>query len=157
MPGSARLRRNRGVIEFWPGFVDALSTLLIVIIFLILVFVLAQFFLNQAIETIRTTFFRQTMFAEFEMKAHEAGERNEALTGDAVRVPVHDQRPVLEVADDARRHRLVVGDEVALGDPVVREENLVQVRQLDWDAPHASAGLLRHAGVVTRPAAVQPR
>jgi chemotaxis protein MotB len=49
MPGSARLRRNRGVIEFWPGFVDALSTLLIVIIFLILVFVLAQFFLNQAI------------------------------------------------------------------------------------------------------------
>jgi chemotaxis protein MotB len=49
MPGSARLRRNRGVIEFWPGFVDALSTLLIVIIFLILVFVLAQFFLTQAI------------------------------------------------------------------------------------------------------------
>jgi len=49
MPGSARLRRSRGVIEFWPGFVDALSTLLIVIIFLVLVFVLAQFFLNQAI------------------------------------------------------------------------------------------------------------
>ena len=42
------------------------------------------FFLNQAVETIRTTFFRQTMFAEFEMKAHEAGERNEALTGDAL-------------------------------------------------------------------------
>lgn len=43
------LRRSRGVVEFWPGFVDALSTLLIVIIFLVLVFVLAQFFLNQAI------------------------------------------------------------------------------------------------------------
>jgi chemotaxis protein MotB len=49
MPGSARLRRNRGVVEFWPGFVDALATLLIVIIFLLLVFVLSQFFLNQAI------------------------------------------------------------------------------------------------------------
>jgi chemotaxis protein MotB len=47
MPGS--IRRNRGVVEFWPGFVDALATLLIVIIFMILVFVLAQFFLNQAI------------------------------------------------------------------------------------------------------------
>jgi chemotaxis protein MotB len=47
MAGSAR--RSRGVVEFWPGFVDALATLLIVIIFLILVFVLAQFFLNQAI------------------------------------------------------------------------------------------------------------
>ncbi|MEJ0067670.1 MAG: hypothetical protein WDO24_01820 [Pseudomonadota bacterium] len=48
MPGAAR-RRNRGVVEFWPGFVDALATLLIVIIFLLLVFVLSQFFLNQAI------------------------------------------------------------------------------------------------------------
>ena len=47
MPGS--VRRSRGVVEFWPGFVDALTTLLIVIIFLVLVFVLAQFFLNQAI------------------------------------------------------------------------------------------------------------
>ena len=42
------------------------------------------FFLNQAVETIRTTFFRQTMFAEFELKAHEAGERKEALTGEAL-------------------------------------------------------------------------
>jgi len=41
------------------------------------------FFLNQAVETIRTAFFRQAMFAEFEMKAHEAGERKEALTGEA--------------------------------------------------------------------------
>jgi oligoendopeptidase F len=42
------------------------------------------FFLNQAIETIRTTFFRQTMFAEFELKAHEAAEKGEALTGDSL-------------------------------------------------------------------------
>jgi len=42
-------RRTRGAFDFWPGFVDALSTLLIVIIFLILVFVLAQFFLGQAL------------------------------------------------------------------------------------------------------------
>ena len=41
------------------------------------------FFLNQAIEIIRGTFFRQTMFAEFEMKAHEAGEHGQALTGEA--------------------------------------------------------------------------
>ncbi len=43
-----------------------------------------MFFLNQAMETIRTTFYRQTMFAEFELKAHEAGEKGEALTGDAL-------------------------------------------------------------------------
>src|SRR5258708_10567391 len=46
MPAS--LRRRAG-FDYWPGFVDALATLLIVIIFLVLVFVLAQFFLNQAI------------------------------------------------------------------------------------------------------------
>ena len=33
----------------WPGFVDALSTLLLVIIFLLSIFALAQFFLGQAL------------------------------------------------------------------------------------------------------------
>ncbi len=33
----------------WPGFVDALATLLLAIIFLLAVFVLAQFFLTQAL------------------------------------------------------------------------------------------------------------
>ena len=38
----ARNRRDRGV-DYWPGFVDALSTLLLAIMFLLSVFVLAQF------------------------------------------------------------------------------------------------------------------
>ncbi|MBS7540200.1 peptidoglycan -binding protein [Ancylobacter lacus] len=38
--------RERG-IDYWPGFVDALSTLLLVFVFLLSVFVLAQFFLTQ--------------------------------------------------------------------------------------------------------------
>jgi chemotaxis protein MotB len=45
----ARARRSRGVIDYWPGFVDALSTLLLAIMFLLSVFVLAQFFLSQEI------------------------------------------------------------------------------------------------------------
>ena len=48
MPGNSRRQRS-GPVDYWPGFVDALSTLLIVIIFLILVFVLAQYYLNQAL------------------------------------------------------------------------------------------------------------
>lgn len=39
------------------------------------------FYLNQALEQMRTTFFRQTMFAEFELAAHDALERGEGLTG----------------------------------------------------------------------------
>jgi chemotaxis protein MotB len=43
-------RRGRDrAINYWPGFVDALSTLLLVFTFLVTVFVVAQFFLTQEI------------------------------------------------------------------------------------------------------------
>ena len=42
-------RSRRSTLDIWPGFVDALATLLLVIIFVLLVFVLAQFFLGQAL------------------------------------------------------------------------------------------------------------
>ena len=45
----ARGRRERRTIDYWPGFVDALSTLLLAIMFLLSVFVLAQFLLSQEI------------------------------------------------------------------------------------------------------------
>src|SRR3954465_12505395 len=44
----ARGRRDRG-IDYWPGFVDALSTLVLGIIFMLTVFVVVQFFLSQEI------------------------------------------------------------------------------------------------------------
>ena len=44
----ARRRNNRSV-DYWPGFVDALSSLLLAIMFLLSVFVLAQFLLSQEI------------------------------------------------------------------------------------------------------------
>lgn len=46
---AALSRRNRNRADIWPGFVDALASLLMVIIFLLLVFVLAQFFLGEAL------------------------------------------------------------------------------------------------------------
>jgi len=39
------------------------------------------FLLDQVMEGIRGTFFRQTMFAEFELAAHDAQQRGEALSG----------------------------------------------------------------------------
>ena len=44
---SRRTDRNNSII--WPGFVDALAALLMVIMFLLLIFVLAQFFLSEAL------------------------------------------------------------------------------------------------------------
>jgi chemotaxis protein MotB len=43
----ARSRRNDGGMNYWPGFVDALSTLVLSIIFLLTVFVVVQFYLAQ--------------------------------------------------------------------------------------------------------------
>ncbi len=40
------------------------------------------FYLGTALEAVRGTFFRQVMFAEFELKIHELVEQGEALTGD---------------------------------------------------------------------------
>jgi chemotaxis protein MotB len=48
MAGSAG-RRRRGGINIWPGFVDALASLLLVIIFVLLAFVLTQFYLTQVL------------------------------------------------------------------------------------------------------------
>jgi len=39
------------------------------------------FYLGSALENLRGTYFRQTMFAEFELAVHEAAEAGEALTG----------------------------------------------------------------------------
>jgi chemotaxis protein MotB len=45
----ARMRRGDNTMNYWPGFVDALSTLILGIIFLLTVFVVVQFFLQQEV------------------------------------------------------------------------------------------------------------
>ncbi|MGL4323213.1 MAG: peptidoglycan -binding protein [Beijerinckiaceae bacterium] len=45
----ASRRRRREGMDYWPGFVDALSTLLLAIIFVLSIFVMGQFLLSQEI------------------------------------------------------------------------------------------------------------
>src|ERR1700751_3195922 len=45
----ARTRRSEPPFNYWPGFVDALSTLVLSIIFLLTVFLVVQFFLSQEV------------------------------------------------------------------------------------------------------------
>jgi len=45
----ARSRSRESVFNYWPGFVDALSTLVLSIIFLLTVFLVVQFFLSQEV------------------------------------------------------------------------------------------------------------
>lgn len=45
----ARSRRSESGFNYWPGFVDALSTLVLSIVFLLTVFLVVQFFLSQEV------------------------------------------------------------------------------------------------------------
>ena len=45
----ARSRRSESGLNYWPGFVDALSTLVLSIVFLLTVFLVVQFFLSQEV------------------------------------------------------------------------------------------------------------
>jgi len=46
---SSRLRRRGSRADYWPGFVDLMSTLLLVMIFLLVVYMLAQYFLQRSL------------------------------------------------------------------------------------------------------------
>src|ERR1700759_3832442 len=70
----ARSRRTES-FSYWTGFVDALSTMLLVIIFLLSVFMLAQFFLAREVtgkDTVLTRLNRQIQ----ELSSLTALERN---------------------------------------------------------------------------------
>ena len=45
----ARARRSEAGMNYWPGFVDALSTLILGIVFMLTVFVVVQFYLSQEV------------------------------------------------------------------------------------------------------------
>ena len=62
---------------------------------------------------------------------------------DAVRVALQRERAVAEVREERRCDLLVVGEEVALRDAVVREENAVGAREMDG----SDAGRLRESEV----------
>ncbi len=46
-------RRNRAEANIWPGFVDALSTLLLVMMFVLSIFVVGQFFLGDKLQSVQ--------------------------------------------------------------------------------------------------------
>ena len=77
--------RNTPEYNFWPSFVDALSTLLIVVLFFLLLFVLAHFFMGRDLDSKNHEIFRlnthvrqltSELSAERNNAAHLAGELN---------------------------------------------------------------------------------
>ena len=50
-PANRRIRGRAPSADYWPGFVDAMSSLLLVLIFLLTIFMLTQFFLSQLVSS----------------------------------------------------------------------------------------------------------
>src|SRR5687767_13196859 len=55
----------------------------------------------------------------------------ETLGADPLRIALHRQRPSAQLRHDDRRHRLVIGGQIALRDAVLREQHFVRMRDHD--------------------------
>ena len=87
-----RAQRNTNI---WPGFVDALATLLMVIIFLLMIFVLAQFFMgealmgrNAALQKLETQISSMSNLLSLERKANEDMRQRVSLLSDELQSSV---------------------------------------------------------------------
>jgi chemotaxis protein MotB len=90
-------RRSRRIIDIWPGYVDALAALLILVIFVLLLFTFAQFLLSQLLESQETELdvmyqrvveltdllgLEQTRIQELEQRAQRLDNRVLTLSGE---------------------------------------------------------------------------
>jgi len=102
---------SRRAINIWPGFVDALSTLLLVLIFVLLVFILAQFFLSVALTG------RDERLAELDRQIAELADllALERSSNQDLRASVSQLSAELQASiaarDDLSRRLAVLGDE----------------------------------------------
>jgi chemotaxis protein MotB len=103
-------RRRLEAVNYWPGFVDALSTMLLVIIFLLSVFMLAQFFLSREVsgkDTVLDKLNRQieelTSLLAMERSAKNQAESNMAeLSATLAATQKDEQRLQNEIAQNAQ-------------------------------------------------------
>ncbi len=124
-----RLSSSRNGLDAWPGYVDALSTLLMVIIFVLLVFVLAQAFLSVALNGRQHVLDRlqQEMAQLTELLSLERGKTHDLTLSVA---SLTQQRN----ASDAQKQALA-GQAQALGATLAQQNNRLQAQsKLSADA-----------------------
>ncbi|MGE0734945.1 MAG: peptidoglycan -binding protein [Alphaproteobacteria bacterium] len=106
---AGRSRKSRQSIEIWPGFVDALSSLLIILLFVLMIFMAAQYFQSSALSS------RDTMISSLNRRIAELADQLslETRRGDEQRRSAADLNVELRATIEARnrliedRNRLV--------------------------------------------------
>jgi chemotaxis protein MotB len=135
--GGRRARGGGGGLQPWPGYVDALSTLLMVLIFVLLVFVLAQGFLSVALSSRDRALDRlNRQVAELaEMLALERGQAQElrgtlARANEELRAAASARDLLIAEVREARDARDRLGGE---RDGAVAERDRLAVRVADLE------------------------
>lgn len=144
MPGP--IRRQRQTFDIWPGFVDALSALLIVIIFLLMVFTLSQFFLgdilsgrNQALERMNQKLTELSKVLSLEQKTNlSLSKKITQLTIDleastASREKMSAQLAELITQRDALQTKLTDARQIIGNDKKKIETQLAEIIQINRD------------------------
>jgi len=124
------IRRTGREVNVWPGYVDALAALLMVVIFVLLIFTLAQFLLRQLVSEQETELddLHEQMATLIEQLGLERG-RTEALSGEIERLTSLVAGLTAEKQD--LETRLVAETERALSAEKDREERDARIQALN--------------------------
>ena len=144
MPGP--IRRQRQTFDIWPGFVDALSALLIVIIFLLMVFTLSQFFLgdilsgrNQALERVNQKLTELSKVLSLEQKTNlSLSKQITQLTIDLEASTASREKMSVQLAElitqrDALQTKLTDARQIIGNDKKKIETQLAEIIQINRD------------------------
>ena len=144
MPGP--IRRQRQTFDIWPGFVDTLSALLIVIIFLLMVFTLSQFFLgdilsgrNQALERMNQKLTELSMVLSLEQKTNlSLSKKITQLTIDLEASTASREKMSVQLAElitqrDALQTKLTDARQIIGNDKKKIETQLAEIIQINRD------------------------
>ncbi len=144
MPGP--IRRQRQTFDIWPGFVDALSALLIVIIFLLMVFTLSQFFLgdilsgrNQALERVNQKLTELSKVLSLEQETNlSLSKKITQLTTDLEASTASREKMSVQLAElitqrDALQKKLTDARQIIGNDKKKIETQLAEIIQINRD------------------------
>jgi chemotaxis protein MotB len=133
----ARTRRRERSIDYWPGFVDALSTMLLAIVFLLSVFMLAQFFLardvsgkDAALARLNKQIEELTSLLALETRAKEDAQLNVTSLSATLDAAQKDKARLQGLIDSANNGALGADEKTAAVQQLVDKEKQVSARAL---------------------------
>ena len=133
----ARSRRRERAIDYWPGFVDALSTMLLAIVFLLSVFMMAQFFLardvtgkDAALAKLNKQIDELTSLLALETRAKDDAQANVAALTATLDTAQKDKARLQGLIDSANNGTLTADQRVAAAQQLLDSEKQVSARAL---------------------------